>query len=645
MTQHSGAPDAQLIAQITRVATSAATAVQAIGEGDQPVARQKVDRLRVVWSTLRHGDTRELQARYGGARSVEGAEALFHGLQVLATCEEVIKLWARQGFEQALASGDALDVAGWHAALDHLLPLRWNFECDVLAVHGRLPAELAAAIEARGQRRTLLIGPDSGSPLPPGGVRVESEQAVTDYISGFRRLVPKQHFSIDTADGLLSAEDVQRMDAYVGSVIQNQRMSWRTWRRFAADWLGQGLNNLPAIIGGGDVNEVGRRFAGRPAIVISPGPSLEKNIDVLRQAQGRALLLAPLQTLRRLHREGIRPDFLVVLDSQDQTVAPIDFFAGVPDAWLPDLIAAATTHPNVLRRFSRVHFFAAASPLDRLLHTGKEFSWPELNAGSVSISCMRLAHHWRCSSITLVGQDLAFAEGKRYADATGCDVGPTKAARTLPGYHGGTVQTAPDYFMFHHQFEVLAAKLRAQRPELRLFNCTEGGAAIGGFEQLPLQDMLAQHVLPLAPVAAQVHKPDAGRVDARRRVIAEHLRRAAGHVAAGLQAVDTCARHAAQAHRGPEFLNRLAREDTGLRDTVERLQFLMEERMQDFDDALTTWEASEELEDYLNGSLRYREIAREAFTGVGTMLAEALLRVQGSGRGTVRTTAKRAATV
>src|SRR5690606_29992313 len=182
MTQHSGAPDGQLIARITRVATSAATAVQVIGEGDQRAARQKVDRLRVLWSSLLHGDTRDLQARYGRASSVEGAEALFHGLQVLATCEEVIKLWARQGFEQALASGQALDEAGWHAALDHLLPLRWNFECDVLAVHGRLPAELSAAIEARGQRRTLLIGPDTGSRLPPGGVRVESEQAITDYI-------------------------------------------------------------------------------------------------------------------------------------------------------------------------------------------------------------------------------------------------------------------------------------------------------------------------------------------------------------------------------------------------------------------------------------------------------------------------------
>ncbi|MBL0917102.1 MAG: motility associated factor glycosyltransferase family protein [Hydrogenophaga sp.] len=632
MTTPTGAPDAQLIAHMTRVATTAATAVQAIGQGDNAAARRAVDKLRMHWSTLRHGDTRQLQARFGRAGSAEGAEALFHGLQVLATCEEVVKLWTKECFEQAAGSGEALDEQGWHAVLDHLLPLRWNFECDVLLVHGRMPPELAAAIEARGQRRSLLAGPAAETPLPPGCVRVDDEQTLTTHLNSFKRLLPKRHVGIDVADGLLEPEAVQRMDAFVGTAIQNLRMSWITWGKHAAMWLRQGLDNLPAAATAPDINALGQRFAGRPAIVVSPGPSLSKNIGVLKAAQGRALLIAPLQTLKRLHREGIRPDFAVVLDSHDHASAPRDFIGDIPDAWLPDLIASNSAHANVLRRFAqaRTYFFDAGGPLDLMLARAMSSPWPALSAGSVAVTCLRLAHHWGCSPIALVGQDLAFAaDGQRYAAGAGRDAPAPQVLRELPGYHGGTVQTAPDYFLFHHQFQGLAATYRAANPELRLFNCTEGGASIAGFEQLPLHDMLQQHVLTLPPLPTVAPPAGTSRSGVRQREIATRLQQVIEQVKAGQAQVASSARHASQAHRGPEFLTRLGREDDTLRARVDRLQYLMEERMQGFDDVLTRWEASEELADYLRGSQRYRELAQEAFDGLLVTLNDTLQRLQG----------------
>lgn len=631
MTIPASAADAQLIAHMTRVATSAATAVQAIGEGDNAAARIAVDKLRMHWSTLRNGDTRQLQTRFGRAGSAEGAEALFHGLQVLATCEEVVKLWAQQGFEQAVGRGEALDEAGWHAVLDHLLPLRWNFECDVLLVHGRMPPELAAAIESRGQRRSLLAGPATDTPLPPGCVRIDDEQAIATHFNSFKRLLPKRHVSLDVADGLLEPEAVQRMDAFVGTAVQNLRMSWITWGKHAAMWLRQGLDNLPAAATAPDINALGQRFAGRPAIVVSPGPSLSKNIAALKAAQGRALLIAPLQTLKRLHSEGIRPDFAVVLDSHDHASAPRDFIGDIPDAWLPDLIASNSAHANVLRRFAqaRTYYFDAGGPLDQLLARAMSSPWPALSAGSVAITCLRLAHHWGCSPIALVGQDLAFAaDGQRYAAGAGRDAPAPQVLRELPGYHGGTVQTAPDYFLFHHQFQSLAATYRAANPALQLFNCTEGGASIAGFEQLPLRDMLQQHVQHLPPLPCVAPPADTGRSGVRQREIATRLQQAIEQVQRGLAQVASSAQHATQAHRGPAFLTRLGREDDALRACVDRVQYLMEERMQGFDDVLTRWEASAELADYLRGSQRYRELAQAAFDSLLVTLNDTLQRVQ-----------------
>lgn len=629
MQPHSGDADAPLITHLTRVASTAAATLQAMAANDDEATRRAVDRLRQQWSTLQHGDARQLQTRFNRARSVGGAEAIHCGLELLDTCEKLVKAWAAAGFEQALARSDELDEAGWHAALDHLLPLRWNFDCDVLVVHGRLPAPLAAAIQARRQRRTVLIGPAPDAALPPGVVRVLGETSVAAYLAAFKRMLPKRHLSIDLSDGLLDPDAVQRMDGFLGTAIQNQRMNWSTWHLLAPVWRDQAFANLPMAATGPDLNVLGQKLAGRPAIVVSPGPSLSKNIEVLRQAQGRAVLLAPLQTLKRLYREGIRPDFALVLDAVDQTSEPHDFFGEIPDSWLPDLIASNTTHANVLQRFAsaQVYFFNAASPLDAMLVNAMRSPWPSLNAGSVAISCFRLAQHWRCSPIVLVGQDLAFTKGNRYADDR-VDLAPN-LVRELPGYHGGTVSTTPDYFLFHHQFEVLAASYRAQDPALRLFNCTEGGASIGGFEQRPLSEVLQSHVLGLPPLPPLTAPADTAARARRCEEIRVRIQAIRDRAQQGLRQVESCERSARQAHRGASGLNRLATHDTQLRALVDGLLYLMEERAPDLDDALTAWEASEELEDYLRGSARYRAVARELFAQIVSMLDGALVSLPG----------------
>jgi len=626
MQLHASDADAPLMVHLTRVASTAAATLQAIAQHDDDAARRALDRLRWQWSTLLAGDTRQLKTRFNRATSVAGAEAFHYGLELLTTCEQVASAWAAQRFEQALSRPEGLDVAGWHTVLDHLLPLRWNFECDVLVVHGQLPPDLGTALEQRRQRRTLLIGPDLNAPLPKGVVRVFDEAAISAYLSAFKRLVPKRHVSIDVADGLLDAATVQKMDGFVGTSIQNQRMNWTTWVRFAPVWREQAMGNLPAAVAAPDLDALGRRLAGRPAIIVSPGPSLARNIQQLREAQGRAVLLAPLQTLKRLYREGIKPDFALVLDSQDQTTLPLDMFGDIPDDWLPDLVASNATHPNVLRRFAarNVYFFDAASPLDMLLAKAMRSPWPTLSAGSVAIACLRLARHWRCSPIVLVGQDLSFENGQRYTDGAGGQGVASKIRCELPGYHGGTVQTAPDYFLFHHQFEGWAAAYRAEDPALQLFNCTEGGASIRGFAQQTLREVLDAHVLGLAPLPALTPPVNPQAVAARRTEVRQRIQQVLGRAHQGLQQVQACERAATQARQGPAGLNRLAREDETLRGLTDGLIFLMEERTMDLDDALTAWESSEELDDYLRGSARYRAIAREVFERVEALLGDAL---------------------
>jgi hypothetical protein len=270
-----------------------------------------------------------------------------------------------------------------------------------------------------------------------------------------------------------------------------------TRRLFAQRWVKQGVANIPAVARHANFRIQNGRFRDKPAILIAPGPSLDKNIDLLRQAKGKAVLIAPLQSLRRLYKAGIQPDFVTVLDAADLTSEPLDFFGDVPDEFLTTLVVAVNCHPHVIRRFQRVIFFSSDGPLDSWVESIVNESLHRLRAPSVALANLLLARYWGCNPIMLVGQDLALSGQKKYAGEERKGAQRMVKLVTLPGYSGGTVQSPLDYFLFHHWFELMAVDITLKDPEVSLYNCTEGGAFIKGFEHKPLQQVLDRFVVNL----------------------------------------------------------------------------------------------------------------------------------------------------
>ena len=57
------------------------------------------------------------------------------------------------------------------------------------------------------------------------------------------------------------------------------------------------------------------------AIVVAPGPSLEKNIHILRDHQEQFFITAPLRAAGVLERYGVRPDLLFQIDALSNSEA------------------------------------------------------------------------------------------------------------------------------------------------------------------------------------------------------------------------------------------------------------------------------------------------------------------------------------
>ncbi|MBU0717061.1 MAG: DUF115 domain-containing protein, partial [Planctomycetes bacterium] len=147
------------------------------------------------------------------------------------------------------------------------------------------------------------------------------------------------------------------------------------------------------------------RFAGNPAVVISAGPSLAKNIDQLAALKGHAVLCAVQTTAKPLLQHGVVPDFITSLDFHEMSKK---FFEGIGDLRGAHLIAEPKATWHVVDGYP-----GPVSLLDNgwaRLVLGEELgARGRLPAGAtVAHLAFYLAVYLGCDPIIFVGQDLAF---------------------------------------------------------------------------------------------------------------------------------------------------------------------------------------------------------------------------------------------
>src|SRR5205823_4255217 len=90
------------------------------------------------------------------------------------------------------------------------------------------------------------------------------------------------------------------------------------------------------------------RFKRSPAIIVSAGPSLRKNKHLLKDAAGKAVIVAVQTTLQPLLEMGIRPHFVTSLDYHDICTR---FFEKLP----PDLGTELVAEPKASSAIFGLH--------------------------------------------------------------------------------------------------------------------------------------------------------------------------------------------------------------------------------------------------------------------------------------------------
>ena len=244
------------------------------------------------------------------------------------------------------------------------------------------------------------------------------------------------------------------------------------------------------------------RFVGDPAIVISAGPSLSKNIDRLGTLKGKAVLCAVQTAIKPLMNHGIVPDFITSLDFDEMSRK---FFEGVGDLRGAHLVAEPKATWHVIDDYP-----GPVSLLDnswaRLVIGDRLGARGGLQAGAtVAHLAFYLAAYMGCDPIIFVGQDLAFTGHVFYIPGVEIHqswrselnrfntiehkeweriVRNRPILRRVPGVDGGELYTDELLLTYLEQFEKDIAAVPA-----RVINATQGGARIRGTANMKLSEV------------------------------------------------------------------------------------------------------------------------------------------------------------
>lgn len=205
----------------------------------------------------------------------------------------------------------------------------------------------------------------------------------------------------------------------------------------------------------------------RDCILVSAGPSLDDNIEFLRENRGKMLIIAVNTVLRRLSAENIKPDITVMLSPEDvlkEHVEGIESFTeNIP------LIMPLCGSKSFVALYKGPIYTIDEEDLS------EEKMWDF--GGTVTSLGLNVAYNLKAAAIYLIGSDLAFTSGRNFSKGVSHpEYEGLNNSIVVESSDGGTVQTNNLYNTFR---DILERQI-ADHPEVKVYNLSEHGAKIAG---------------------------------------------------------------------------------------------------------------------------------------------------------------------
>ncbi len=280
----------------------------------------------------------------------------------------------------------------------------------------------------------------------------------------------------------------------------NLNVSGATVMKQGKNFFANRFQNITALKHHRLIDDLAGAFKGVPAILVAAGPSLDKNIHLLRNIQQNVLIMAVDTALPALLAHGIRPHFVAAIDGDEVIYEKIAACAS--SARGTSLLCQGHVTPKIVKTFPADTIFWAFSgnELEQWLYESLFGRRHTLEMGAWSVAHFNLAAAvlMGASPIIFIGQDLAYSQNRDHAAHTVLTESNhmAKILREqnddlvwVDGWDGGKVPTHRGFYGVKRFFE----EMLSQYSDLHFINATEGGARLEGAEHIPLSAALASH--------------------------------------------------------------------------------------------------------------------------------------------------------
>lgn len=257
-----------------------------------------------------------------------------------------------------------------------------------------------------------------------------------------------------------------------------------TIHHFAGTWQNNFLANIYQTLKAIPFDKLVKKLS-CPVIITSAGPSLTKQLPLLRKLQNRAFILCAGSAINSLLLGDIKPNAIVTIDGGE---ANYKHFRELNIDSIP-IIYTLTVHKDIIANHNGIQVIFNDNPMLS--------AWIEETLGtdigivrggqSVANYCLDLACQISTGPVCFVGQDLAYTDNKSHAEgnknATNLSQVQIEQGRRYvktKGYYEDEVSTDYPFLAMKKTFEQFILYIRSEGDNRPIINATEGGAMIEG---------------------------------------------------------------------------------------------------------------------------------------------------------------------
>lgn len=390
-----------LISALNRLQKAADKAMSAILEENLEVARVHIDQIRILSSHLGFN----FKKNYDDLKRKE--EKIVPGIlnNVKATAEklELIEAWCHRN-DDVTNFWDLVETEdGRNYIIDTFLPFSWNYDRDLVFLFSKFSEKIASTLKKRGQINIIIFSEKSTDTKTIKYVKTRDE--VTKAILSLETL-PVLAFALEPLDVTEKKEEVKEIHKEIDEILKRLRITQKTIANFSKKWFDQKIFNTNSILNCHHLYEIKKFIEGRPVIIVSPGPSIGKDIKKLKEYSAHCVIIAVGQSCPILAKYEISPDFVLVVDAEPH----VEVLDGLPEEHLKALILYETVHSDFYDALPNTPIVSVGTNAAAFFDLENQLP-EDIRGGSVSVVALKIAILFNASIIGLMGNDLHLSKG------------------------------------------------------------------------------------------------------------------------------------------------------------------------------------------------------------------------------------------